>query len=166
MPGASRIPGTGASRAKPPASSTSKMAAPGSSRASKKPASASKLQAPGGSKIAKPKTESKLKKFDRTVNEELRRRKDAGNVLVGATTSDVNVQKAVAHLAKAETANLFAGAVHAAEMAAANVDPTKAEEAAAEGARSFQVCENYKKYFSIHSLLIISINSTIGTFFL
>lgn len=139
IPGGSRLPAPGPSRI--PASSSQIPSTAGPSRMSTQGASTSKLKTPG-SKLTKPK-ESKLKKFDRTVNEELRRHKDTGNVLVGATTSDVNVQEAVAHLAKAETANLFAGAVQAAELAAATVDPERAEEAAAEGARTFQVCHHF-----------------------
>ncbi|GLV43467.1 hypothetical protein CBL_04009 [Carabus blaptoides fortunei] len=86
----------------------------------------------------KPKTESAIKKFDRLVSEELKRRHDPANVLVGATTSDVNLLEAVDHLVRAEAVDNFAGTVRAAEEAAASVPPELAEEAAVAAAKDYQ----------------------------
>lgn len=70
---------------------------------------------------------------------ELKRQRDSEHIMLEPVTSDVELIKAVNHLAHAESADMFNGAVKAAEEAAAKASPEKAEEAAVAGAKEYQV---------------------------
>lgn len=78
-------------------------------------------------------------RFDRLVDEELRRRRDSFQVMLEPITSDPDLLQAVDHYIRAENIDTFTGAVRAAEAAAAKAQPDQIEEAAVQGARGFQV---------------------------